>query len=240
MAIDQGKARAAFVKHYKTAKKHFGLVLSKMLKTEFNVQGYSEERMDCLLVYSQHTDAPAKMWDETSEDQRHILVQSLTLAFEYLIIVKNDEKLELKKIIDEEISLSALEEDIPDDDQVVSDDEDDDDDKSLDPSVYDLDDEDAPTVLYHGTLEKNRDSIMEEGLQPRRLPHVTLKEDVMDAVNTAKRHLGDDEDEDDILILKIDAEAMVSDGIDVRSNDYGHGRVWEVDEVLPRYLKEYE
>ena len=83
-----------------------------------------------------------------------------------------------------------------------------------------------PDILYHGTAEKNREAITEQGLLKGRRHHVHLSREIQTAVQVGSRH-------GKPLVLTIDALAMHAAGFDFYKSDNG---VWLVDEVPPRFI----
>ncbi len=84
-----------------------------------------------------------------------------------------------------------------------------------------------PPVLYHGTAEKNLDSILKDGLEKRARHHVHLSIEIEMARNVGIRY-------GKPIILQIDASAMAADGIKFYVSENG---VWLVDSVPPKFLK---
>ena len=84
-----------------------------------------------------------------------------------------------------------------------------------------------PPVLYHGTAERNLDSILEAGLKKRARHHVHLSSDTETARNVGIRY-------GKPAILQIDAARMSAKGYKfyVSANE-----VWLIDEVAPEFLK---
>ena len=83
-----------------------------------------------------------------------------------------------------------------------------------------------PDILYHGTAEKNRAAIFEQGLLKGRRHHVHLSRETQVAVEVGSRH-------GKPLVLKIDALGMHAAGFDFYRSDNG---VWLVEEVPPRFI----
>jgi putative RNA 2'-phosphotransferase len=84
-----------------------------------------------------------------------------------------------------------------------------------------------PPILYHGTAEKNLDSILKKGLEKRGRHHVHLSSEIETARAVGTRY-------GKPVILEIDAAQMSAQGIKfyVSANE-----VWLVDEVAPQFLK---
>ena len=84
-----------------------------------------------------------------------------------------------------------------------------------------------PAVLYHGTAEKYIDSIMKEGLRPRKRNFVHLSETMDIAMQVGTRHGSP-------VVLSIDIEAMIRAGYKFYKAQRG---VWLVDCVPSKYIK---
>ncbi|SFK68399.1 putative RNA 2'-phosphotransferase [Halogranum rubrum] len=85
----------------------------------------------------------------------------------------------------------------------------------------------VPDRLYHGTARRTLDSISEEGLRPMGRQQVHLSATVEDAREVGRRH------DADPVVLVVDADALVRDGLDVDKR--GHD-TYTVDYVPPAYL----
>ncbi len=88
-----------------------------------------------------------------------------------------------------------------------------------------------PAVLYHGTAEKNVDSIMADGLLPMGRQVVHLSADVETAQQVGTRHGGQ------TIILRVDAAAAARDGVAFYA---GNDSTWLADRVPPQYLSQIE
>lgn len=84
-----------------------------------------------------------------------------------------------------------------------------------------------PPVLYHGTAEKYIDSIMKEGLRPRKRNFVHLSETIDVAKQVGTRHGSP-------VVLSIDIEAMISAGYKFYKAQNG---IWLTGDILPNFLK---
>lgn len=84
-----------------------------------------------------------------------------------------------------------------------------------------------PAKLYHGTVAKFVDAIMENGLVPMSRLHVHLSKDVETAINVGSRR-------GKPLILEIDAESMQKDGCVFYRSENG---VWLTTEVPVKYIR---
>lgn len=84
-----------------------------------------------------------------------------------------------------------------------------------------------PALLYHGTADRNLDSIFEQGLTRQRRHHVHLSADVETARKVGARH-------GRVVILVIDTKTMHEDGYQFYCSTNG---VWLVDAVPTKYLQ---
>ncbi len=92
-------------------------------------------------------------------------------------------------------------------------------DLGLEPSV-------PPSVLFHGTAEKNMPSIMDTGLDKQSRQHVHLSAEDTTARTVGSRHGRP-------IVLRVNAAQMHADGVLFYLSANG---VWLVDAVPPRYL----
>ncbi len=83
-----------------------------------------------------------------------------------------------------------------------------------------------PFILYHGTAEKNVDSIRKSGLVRGRRDHVHLSETTETALNVGSRH-------GKPVIFEVNARVMHTDGFEFYLSDNG---VFLTDQVPPKYL----
>ena len=83
-----------------------------------------------------------------------------------------------------------------------------------------------PAELFHGTVERFLPSILAEGLRPGNRHAVHLSVDRATAEQVGARRGRP-------VVLRVDAAAMVHDGVVFTRSDNG---VWLVDTVPPRYL----
>jgi putative RNA 2'-phosphotransferase len=83
-----------------------------------------------------------------------------------------------------------------------------------------------PDILWHGTGQKNVDSIMRTGLDKRQRTHVHLSADRETAITVGRRHGSP-------ALFKVDAKQMHEDGYSFYISDNG---VWLTDNVPVRYL----
>ncbi len=84
-----------------------------------------------------------------------------------------------------------------------------------------------PPVLYHGTAEKYIDSIMKEGLRPRKRNFVHLSETMDMASQVGIRHGSP-------VVLSIDIEAMIRNGYKFYKAQNG---IWLTEDIPPIFLK---
>ena len=84
-----------------------------------------------------------------------------------------------------------------------------------------------PLVLYHGTAEKYIDSIMKEGLRPRKRNFVHLSETIDMAKQVGTRH-------GNPVVLSIDIEAMIRAAYKFYKAQNG---IWLTGDILPNFLK---
>lgn len=84
-----------------------------------------------------------------------------------------------------------------------------------------------PLVLYHGTAQKNVQSILKEGVQKRSRQHVHLSKDKETAINVGSRH-------GKPVVFEVNAGHMHNDGYAFYLSANG---VWLTEEVPTVYLK---
>lgn len=84
-----------------------------------------------------------------------------------------------------------------------------------------------PEILYHGTAEKHRDSILSAGLKKQNRRHVHLSDNTETARNVGSRH-------GKPLIFLVNAAQMHADGY---SFFVSENNVWLTEEVPPIYLR---
>ena len=212
------EARKVFVEGYRKYKKGF---LSALINLAGGLYTTPEEVRDSVLRVLADIDAPARLWDGCPDD-RQILWDSFMAA-----ITTEAENLEQRKeeILSFHLSCSALaptDTTVPASTVVATDDDSDDDSIGI------------PDTLYHATLRSNSDAIEDEGLQPMRRRCVTLHPTPDAAKNVVLGRHTDDENE--IVILEIDAQEMLSQGLQIEPRDYGHGQVYETSEVLSQFI----
>lgn len=84
-----------------------------------------------------------------------------------------------------------------------------------------------PLVLYHGTAVKYIDSIMKEGLRPRKRNFVHLSETIDMAKQVGARHGSP-------VVLSIDTEAMIRAGCKFYKAQNG---IWLIGNIPSKFLK---
>ncbi len=85
-----------------------------------------------------------------------------------------------------------------------------------------------PPVLYHGTAERNVESILKNGLNKSKRNYVHLTDDLSTAIKVGERH-------GNPVIFRIDSAKMRRDGFDF----YKSGVIWLTDHVPKEYLSLY-
>ena len=85
-----------------------------------------------------------------------------------------------------------------------------------------------PNVLYHGTAEKNLESIKEEGILKKSRNYVHLSKDIETAIKVGSRH-------GKPIVLKIDTKSMYADGFEFLLSANG---VWQTKQVPFSYVTE--
>lgn len=85
-----------------------------------------------------------------------------------------------------------------------------------------------PAVLYHGTTERNAESILASGLNEAKRNYVHLTEDIFTAAKIGQRR-------GNPVIFRIDSAKMRRDGFDF----YKSGVIWLTDHVPKEYLSLY-
>lgn len=83
-----------------------------------------------------------------------------------------------------------------------------------------------PEILYHGTADRNENSISAKGLDKRQRHHVHLSADIETAVIVGKRH-------GKAIVFEVNAGKMHRNGLSFYTSENG---VWLTDEVPPQYL----
>lgn len=84
-----------------------------------------------------------------------------------------------------------------------------------------------PQVLYHGTVERFLDSIMDKGLVRGKRHHVHLSPDIETATAVGSRR-------GEAIILEVAAQDMTANGAEFYLSSNG---VWLADHIPPEYLK---
>lgn len=85
-----------------------------------------------------------------------------------------------------------------------------------------------PHVLYHGTAEKNIESIQKQGISKRSRMHVHLSSDYNTAVSVGQRY-------GKPVVLEVSAREMYTNGISFYLSDNG---VYLTEFVDPKYIKQ--
>ena len=91
----------------------------------------------------------------------------------------------------------------------------------------DFDEKIPPKKLYHGTSNKNIDSILEKGILKMQRNYVHISSDYKTALEVGKRH-------GKPIVFEIRAFDMYNDGFKFFISENG---VWLVNNVLPKYLR---
>jgi putative RNA 2'-phosphotransferase len=86
-----------------------------------------------------------------------------------------------------------------------------------------------PRILYHGTAERNVNSILLYGLDKRNRHHVHLSQDIETAINVGKRY-------GIPFVFEIFSEKMYNDKFEFFVSENG---VWLTENVPAKYIKEY-
>lgn len=87
-----------------------------------------------------------------------------------------------------------------------------------------------PDFLYHGTSKNSLESIFINGLKPQKRQHVHLTSELSVATQVGKRYAKNDQN---LVILTINSEQMIKDGLIVHSTD---SSTYLVDYVNPKYI----
>lgn len=95
------------------------------------------------------------------------------------------------------------------------------------PVDVELNEQEPPEFLYHGTADRFLGSIMAEGLKPMSRLYVHLSKDIETANNVGKRH-------GNPMILKVHSSQMFRDGIKFYLSENG---VWLTEKVAVKYLE---
>lgn len=98
------------------------------------------------------------------------------------------------------------------------------------PVNLELEPKEPPKILYHGTAQKNIDSILKKGIDKRKRNHVHLSSDIETAKKVGARH-------GEVIILKINSYQMYNDGI---SFYLSKNQVWLTDFVDKQYFTTIE
>ena len=90
-----------------------------------------------------------------------------------------------------------------------------------------LQEQQPPEILYHGTAEEFLDAIMQEGLKPVSRLYVHLSKDMETAVKVGKRH-------GKPIVLKVHSNVMFEDGCKFYLSENG---VWLTGSVDKKYIE---
>lgn len=96
------------------------------------------------------------------------------------------------------------------------------------PVDVELNQQEPPELLYHGTASKFLDNIMTEGLKPMSRLYVHLSKDVETAKKVGKRH-------GNPVVLKVYSRQMNRDGVEFYLSENG---VWLTKKVDAEYLEQ--
>ena len=97
------------------------------------------------------------------------------------------------------------------------------------PVDFELKEATPPGILYHGTATRFMDSIEQQGIKPMSRLYVHLSKDIETAVNVGTRH-------GQCVVLEIDAQQMVADGIKFYLSENG---VWLTKYVDWKYVSNF-
>ena len=166
-----------------------------------NKQIHNSKRLAYLL---RHSDLP----DRNGWIRASVLINEMSITLQMLrVIVKEDTKRRFE-FSEDESSVRALYG------------------HSIDVDL-ELESTTPPTILYHGTSLKSYESIMKDGLKPRKRNFVHLSETIDMAIQVGARH-------GNPIVLSIDTEAMISAGYKFYKAQNG---VWLTGDILPKFLK---
>lgn len=96
------------------------------------------------------------------------------------------------------------------------------------PVDVELEETQPPEVLWHGTAEKYKQSILHDGLIPKSRLYVHLSTDIQTAISVGERH-------GEVVLFRIDAQKMYQDGYKFYLSKNG---VWLTKYVPTSYLSE--
>jgi len=92
-----------------------------------------------------------------------------------------------------------------------------------------LDAQEPPEYLFHGTASRSIDSILKNGIQKRNRQHVHLSFDIETATKVGQRH-------GEVVILKIKSGKMHNNGFKFFLSK---NKVWLTDFIEPEYIELY-
>lgn len=87
--------------------------------------------------------------------------------------------------------------------------------------------ETPPDFLYHGTAEKNFESIIKDGINKAKRHHVHLSSNIETALNVGSRH-------GKPIVLKVKSKLMYQEGINFFISE---NNVWLTDFVSPEFIE---
>lgn len=94
------------------------------------------------------------------------------------------------------------------------------------PVDVELEEVQPPEILWHGTAEKYKQSILRDGLIPKSRLYVHLSTDIQTAISVGERH-------GEVVLLRVDAAKMYEDGYKFYLSKNG---VWLTKHVPREYL----
>jgi len=211
--------RSLFIEQMTKSKKTF---LSALIDNSVNslVMGIPHEDgasyLALIQYVSQRIETPAKMWDAASDGHREQLWDAMISCIAGRYDDLENQKLALGEVLDlfenqDKSLLNEIEKDEPEPD--------------------DLEEEDIPDFLYHGTLKENCNTIMRNGLTSMGRKFVHLQDTKDKALEVARRHGSD------VVYFIIDTEDFIKSGNSIKKDDFGYGSIWLTEKVLPEFLE---
>ncbi len=170
-------------------------------------------------------DRPKEMWDLATDDQRKSFWAIMLNAID---LRRRNLEAEISDL--NELTESFLNQDTSKLNEVEQENEEDEGDYDDGGTMVLL-----PSILYHGTLRENIDSIMSVGLRPQGRKHKVFLNDTKEkAEKTALRH------GPNVVVLSINTATFIGCGNSIEVEDFGHGDVWLTDEISPEFLEEVQ
>ena len=208
------EARKIFVDNYRKLKKFFGEALIEEIN---QVYDNKKDSLNTLLFYLRNADAPAQLWDGVDERERSCLWNALVDSVESKAEVLNGES---KDCTDLSVVWQNIDPLQDEEDDIVDEDEDDD-------ALV------IPNVLYHGSPKDNDAAILSDGITVGLNGKITLFEDPKKAANLSARHVGGDTSQ--VIVYAVNTENIDKnmENYDFTFQDYGHGKVWEINCNIP-------